>query len=247
MDRDNTTILIDGYNYIGTINGIVAQRLRMQRDGLIKMLDRYYRKSGIKVIVVFDSREEVVLTNKSNRPGITVKFTPPGNKRNKADDWIIANLNKISGIVGVITNDRELRHRIEKKNAFWVSCEEFKQAVEAFYMEHPEPEAPGPEQNRVLSDAEQVRIEERDSGVWDMFLSSADVKPLHGDKRVKASKKTTDSATAMIEAMTRVTDHVIREKEAGMGDDSKRNALSREKIFRNKQISFLKLLRGIGG
>lgn len=243
MDRDNTTILIDGYNYIGTINGLVAPRLRMQRDGLVDMLRRYYRLRGIRIIVIFDSHESVQTWNKKKIPGVTVKFTPPGMI---ADDWIVNNLHKISGIVGVITDDRELRRRIEKKSGFWVPCKDFKQAVEAFYMAQTDPEEPEPVEKAPHDDEVRAEIEERDSGVWDMFLATADVKPLHGSKPVRASKKTTESADAMIMAMSRVTKQVIKEKNAGMADGKNMSGyLSRDEIFRRRQIAFLALLRGL--
>ncbi len=250
MDRDNTTILIDGYNYIGTIHGIVASRLRQQRDGLVAMLRRYYRYRGIRVIVVFDSHDDVHVWNNNKVSGVQVRFTPPGMI---ADDWIVQNLRKLPGFVGVVTDDRELRKRIRRQGGFWVSCQDFKDAVQAFHAAYAHVQ-----QRKAIVQEQQVQenvpgdedsdfgVQEHDSGVWDMFVESAGVQPLREQKRRTPKPKVQQDAAHMIEAMTRVTGRVVREKQAGLQQpDSGSKSLSRDEAFRKRQVAFLSLLRGL--
>ena len=241
MDRDNTTIVIDGYNYIGTINELRPDRLRQLREGLVGMLKRYYRLRGIKTVVVFDSRDRVQVWNKAVVPGVRVIFTPAGMI---ADDWIVSNLRRFRGIVGVVTNDRELRRRIEKQGGIWVGCEEFRDAVEAFHRARTFVEESGGDGEDSVQEG-RPRVEERDSGVWAMYVDAAGVKPLWDRGLPKERREVDEDAARMIEAFTRVTDRVKQEKQAGLQGGEKKQALSRKELFRRRQVAFLALLRGM--
>ena len=130
-------LIIDGYNLIRSSYSLSKQErigLEEGRDALLERLAAYKRIKGIPITVVFDAADGPHLAEKKERKaGIQIIFSPAGQI---ADD-VIARLAAKKGTKAlVVTSDRNLASRVEKKGATAVESGVFEEKMElAFYMD----------------------------------------------------------------------------------------------------------------
>ncbi|MFH1137920.1 MAG: NYN domain-containing protein [Pseudomonadota bacterium] len=130
-------LIIDGYNLIRTSLSLSRQEslgLQEGRKALLERLAAYKRIKALPITVVFDAAGGYNLLEKTERQaGVQVVFSSVGQT---ADD-VIARLAEKKGTKAlVVTSDRELAARVEKKGAAAVASEVFEDRMElAFYLE----------------------------------------------------------------------------------------------------------------
>lgn len=120
------TVIIDGYNFIGSVSTLERSRLETRREALALRADHYAAARRHRVTVVFDGADG------GERPGgrlprsrAEVVFTTG----DKADAWIVAEVRRLRGQCVVVTDDRPLSHACEREGAVVVRCRWFDSAM----------------------------------------------------------------------------------------------------------------------
>ncbi len=251
---DNVTIVVDGYNFIGTMWGLDPQKLRQLRERLVSLLSKYNKYKGIELIVVFDSRDDVFVWDRGLVAGVKVKFSHPLN----ADDWIVAKLPSFKGRIGVVTDDRLLRKRVQKLGGIWISCNSFNDAMESYsrQREHMVQQQEQAEKSEDTSGQPEDYHKKASDGlsdrdVWEMFLRQSNVQKIKKrfdkqiDQPVYDNSQYKPKGAEIIEKFTRVTNEVIKEKQQGMKEEDHNKALRREEYYRRRQFELLRFLRKV--
>ncbi|MBM4394239.1 MAG: NYN domain-containing protein [Deltaproteobacteria bacterium] len=121
------TVIVDGYNFIGSTSTLERGRLEARRESLALRADRYAAARGHRLLVVFDGADHPVRPGRSLPHSRAVEvFSRPGEK---ADAWIVDEVRRLRGGCVVVTNDRPLSHACEREGAVTVRCEWFDAAM----------------------------------------------------------------------------------------------------------------------
>lgn len=120
------SILIDGYNLLGSLGKRTSERLTdgaNAREALIHRLSLYSQCKGHPVTVVFDAwREPTGLEHHEHRPGVQVVFT----KRGERADQVIQRLAREYGRdCAVVSSDLEIIQTAKSHGAFVMKSHEF--------------------------------------------------------------------------------------------------------------------------
>jgi len=134
-------IIIDGYNLIGTIDGLQGN-LESKRRRLVQQLALYQARKGHPVTVVFDgwrsgSPHEV----EEKADGITVVYSQQGEK---ADAVVVRIARRLGSGCVVVTSDREVRNAVARFGAAAIYAGEFNsilRRLEAGLESEEEPES----------------------------------------------------------------------------------------------------------
>jgi predicted RNA-binding protein with PIN domain len=123
-------ILLDGYNVINIGNIAPARELHERRKELIRLAVAYrLRKKGTQVLIFFDSKEQIFLSEPANS-FVQVLFTKPSattaSLTRSADDAIIDWIERCRkpAEIQVATDDNELRERSKTSGATYISVAE---------------------------------------------------------------------------------------------------------------------------
>jgi len=113
--RIPVTVVVDGYN-AGYLLAKPDLDARDARRKLLKQLDRFDRLAAVshRIIVVFDSEEPGPHGAPAGPIGLEVRFAT---EAPSADDAIVDLVGSLAPPVVVVTNDRELRERVERYDA----------------------------------------------------------------------------------------------------------------------------------
>ncbi len=113
-------LMIDGWNVV--LGHMLTGNLRDRRLRLERTLAGYEARTGNRVLVVYDGREDVSITMPQAR-GILRVFTL---EDESADDYIVSELEIGTGLLApvVATSDRELGRRCRDFGAFVVTSDE---------------------------------------------------------------------------------------------------------------------------
>ena len=115
LERDDVTLMIDGYNVAKADGGYEDLQLESQRERLFDSVFRLAKMTDTETVIVFDAqRVPGRRARKSKRP-VTVEWSKEGEI---ADDYIIGRLEQLPNHpVIVVTNDKELQERARKLHA----------------------------------------------------------------------------------------------------------------------------------
>jgi predicted RNA-binding protein with PIN domain len=174
------SVLVDGYNLIGSLSTLDPHRLECLRSALLDRLDRYARVRGHRVTVVFDGADHpVARVARRPRSHVVEAWSAAGET---ADDWIVEEARVLRGACVVVTNDRGLTLRCLRLGAVVATCAEFDAAVTAsgqgrkgFTAETAEKD----ERGRQGRAAPAVQPAGEDLDAWERF--AATVEPIRRD------------------------------------------------------------------
>jgi predicted RNA-binding protein with PIN domain len=112
-------LVVDGYNVSKTAWPDAAS-LAVERESLVRALHGLHLTSGVAVVVVFDG-DGTPAFSKTNRPGVRVVFSPPGEE---ADSVVVETVSStpLSTPVVVASSDRWVREHAETFGAVVVSA-----------------------------------------------------------------------------------------------------------------------------
>lgn len=115
-------ILVDGYNVIGSEEGLRGA-LEDKRNRLLRQLSAYYQLKGYPVTVVFDGwRSGWGSEVEAKRDGLTIVYSQRGEK---ADSVIIRRARQKGSGTIVVTSDREIRNAVQRFGAVALYAGEF--------------------------------------------------------------------------------------------------------------------------
>jgi len=122
------TLIVDGYNagfLLGSKHSVPEARRRV-----LDQLDRFDRLAATphRIVAVFDSGQKVALAPAIDPGGIEVRFA---SQAASADDAIVDLVAALTSPAIVITNDRELRERVEANRALALWATAFAEWVRA--------------------------------------------------------------------------------------------------------------------
>lgn len=118
-------LLIDGYNLLYYLRQ--TRDLEKGRNELVDRLHRYQSQKRIQLSVVFDSSEPAGLYPQRQKQGSVEVIFSEGSR--SADDWIVqACQAKPNGYV-VVSDDVELRQRVQSYDCIVLSCQEFNDRI----------------------------------------------------------------------------------------------------------------------
>ncbi|MEA2109555.1 MAG: NYN domain-containing protein [Pseudomonadota bacterium] len=118
-------LAIDGYNLIAAIAGSPLDflDLEVERESLIGMLADYRSCRRHVVEVVFDGWQVAAAgARKSHEQGVKIIFSPLGMK---ADLVLLRLAEKYGSGLTVVTDDGDLRHKVQRYNAVTIGALEF--------------------------------------------------------------------------------------------------------------------------
>ena len=109
LARDDTVMLVDGYNVAKADGGYEDLRLESQRERLVDAVFTLAKMTNTETIVVFDAQRVPGRRTKKTRRPVHVEWSRPGEI---ADDYIVKRLEELpQEPVILVTNDKELRDR----------------------------------------------------------------------------------------------------------------------------------------
>ncbi len=117
-------IAIDGYNVIGAVAGdLELLDLEAERAGLIELLAHYRSGRQHQVTVVFDGwRAATGEPRRVREKGLEIIYSPLGVR---ADEVLCRLGEKYRSGLTVVTDDRELRRRLERLQVICLDSQEF--------------------------------------------------------------------------------------------------------------------------
>jgi predicted RNA-binding protein with PIN domain len=119
-------IVVDGYNLIGSENGLRGN-LESQRRKLLAQLQRYHQRKDYPITVVFDGWRSGWIYEMEEKVGdLTVIFSRQGEK---ADDVVQRLARELGDACIVVTSDRELRVAVEASGAAAIYAREFERKL----------------------------------------------------------------------------------------------------------------------
>ena len=119
-------IIVDGYNLIGSENGLRGN-LENRRKRLLEQLQRYHEKKDYPITVVFDGWRSGWIYEMEEKVGdLTVIFS---RQREKADDVVQRLARELGDACVVVTSDRELRMAVEASGATAIYAREFERKL----------------------------------------------------------------------------------------------------------------------
>jgi len=121
-------LIVDGYNVIGALSILRAERLASGREALVQRLSRYAQVRGHQVIVVFDGASAVRQGSaQRSHPGVQVLFS---GSDEKADPVIVRLARERRGECVVVSDDHGVRRPCDHAGAVVLHCEELDRVLE---------------------------------------------------------------------------------------------------------------------
>lgn len=122
LSAEEVHLLVDGYNVTKAEGGFGDLELEQQRDRLIDIAERLGLTTRVPITIVFDG-SDVVPARKRRRGGVKVEYSVPPMI---ADDHLVEHLERMPAVpVVVVTNDRELQHRVKRLGATVATSDQF--------------------------------------------------------------------------------------------------------------------------
>ena len=111
-------LVVDGYNVSKTAWS--GTTLAVERESLVRALQGLHLTSGVDVLVVFDG-DGTPAFSKTNRPGVRVVFSPPGEEADSVVVETVAAMPLATAVV-VASSDRWVREHAETFGAVVISA-----------------------------------------------------------------------------------------------------------------------------
>lgn len=109
LARDDSVMVVDGYNVAKADGGYEELRLESQRERLVDAVFTLAKMTGTETIIVFDAQRVPGRRTKKTRRPVHVEWSRPGEI---ADDYIVKRLEELPPEpVILVTNDKELQDR----------------------------------------------------------------------------------------------------------------------------------------